>query len=94
LSDTAFTLRSFGYELDIMGRWVDPADKRQAVQWVKGLRDALQPLAHGAYVNQLGERSEELVRAAHGTHYARLVEIKKKYDPKNVSRSNQNIEPA
>jgi FAD/FMN-containing dehydrogenase len=93
-SDTAFILRSRGYELDIMGRWVDPADKPQAVRWVKGLRDTLQPLAHGTYVNQLGETSEELLRAAYRAHYARLVELKKKYDPKNVWRSNQNINPA
>jgi hypothetical protein len=60
---------------------------------VKALRDKLQPFAHGVYVNQLGETSEELVRAAYGPNYARLVEIKKKYDRNNVLRLNQNIEP-
>ena len=94
LSDTAFPMRSFGFELDIMGRWVDSADRSRALEWVKGLRDSLQPFAHGAYVNQLGETSEALVRTAYGTHYARLAEIKKKYDPKNVLRLNQNIRPA
>jgi hypothetical protein len=39
----------------------------------------------------LGETSEELVRAAYGANYVRLVEIKKKYDPKKVLRLNQNI---
>jgi len=39
----------------------------------------------------LGETSEELVRAAYGPNYIRLVEIKKKYDPRNVLRLNQNI---
>jgi FAD/FMN-containing dehydrogenase len=57
------------------------------------LRDKLQPFARGAYVNQLGETSEELVRLAYGPNYARLVKIKKKYDPNNVLRSNQNIRP-
>ncbi|MEA3141442.1 MAG: hypothetical protein QOK23_3611 [Gammaproteobacteria bacterium] len=94
LSDTAFPMRSFGFELDIMGRWVDSADRSRAIEWVKSLRNALQPFAHGAYVNQLGETSEELVRAAYGAHYMRLAEIKKKYDPKNVLRLNQNIKPA
>jgi len=93
LSDTAFSLRQQGYELDIVGTWRDPAEKASAVQWVKSLRDGLQPFAHGVYVNQLGETSEELVRAAYGPNYARLVEIKKKYDPKNVLRLNQNIKP-
>jgi hypothetical protein len=93
LSDTAFPLRQPGYELDIVGTWNTPDEKATAVQWVKSLRDNLQPLAHGVYVNQLGETSEELVRAAYGPNYARLVEIKKKYDPKNVLRLNQNIKP-
>ena len=92
-NDTAFALRYFGYELDIMGRWDDPVDKPRAVQWVKALRDELQPLARGTYVNQLGETSEELVRAAYGTHFSRLAAIKKKYDPTNALRLNQNIQP-
>src|SRR5579864_5322052 len=93
LSDTAFPLRQPGYEVDIVGTWNTPEEKATAVQWVKSLRDNLQPLAHGVYVNQLGETSEELVRAAYGPNYARLVEIKKKYDPQNVLRLNQNIKP-
>ena len=94
LSDMAFPLRRPGYEVDIVGCWGDPAEKAAPVQWVTALRDSLQPFAHGVYVNQLGETSEELVRAAYGPNYARLVEIKKKYDPKNVLRLNQNIQPA
>jgi FAD/FMN-containing dehydrogenase len=92
-SDMAFPLRQPGYELDIVGTWAAPAEKATAVQWVKSLRDNLKPFAHGVYVNQLGDTSEELVRAAYGPNYARLVEIKKKYDPRNVLRLNQNIKP-
>jgi FAD/FMN-containing dehydrogenase len=93
LSDTAYPLRHTGCELDIMARWDAASDKDAAVQWVKSLRDKLRPIAQGAYVNQLGETSEDLVRQAYGANYARLVAIKKKYDPKNVLRSNQNIRP-
>ncbi len=93
LSETAFPLRQPGYEVDIMGRWLDAAEKTNAVQWVKALRDKLQPFAHGVYANQLGETSEDLVRAAYLSNYSRLVEIKKKYDPQNVLRINQNIKP-
>jgi FAD/FMN-containing dehydrogenase len=93
LSDMSFALRRSGYEVDITGTWSAPAEKAAAVQWVKSLRDNLQPFAHGVYVNQLGETSEELVRAAYGPNYTRLVEIKKKYDPRNVLRLNQNIKP-
>ena len=40
-----------------------------------------------------GETSEELVRAAYGSNYARPGEIKKKYAPKNVRRLHPNIRP-
>jgi FAD/FMN-containing dehydrogenase len=93
LDDMAFPLRSSGLELDLMGRWTNPADRANATQWVRSLRDALQPLAHGVYVNQLGETSEELVHAAYGSHYSRLAATKKRYDPRNVLRLNQNINP-
>jgi hypothetical protein len=49
-----------------MGRWLDPSGKTSVVEWVKDLRDKLQPFAHGVYVNQLGDTSEDLVRAAYG----------------------------
>ncbi len=93
ITDTAFALRHPGYEVDITGLWSTPAEKESAVRWVKALRDSLQPFAHGVYVNQLGETSDKLVRDAYGPNYARLAEIKKKYDPKNVLRLNQNIKP-
>ena len=90
-SDTAFALRQPGYEVDIAAAWSAPAEKPDAVRWVEATRDRLQPFAHGVYVNQLGDTSDQLVRAAYGPNYARLVEIKKKYDPNNVLRLNQNI---
>ena len=93
LSDTAFALRQPGYEVDIAGVWNTSAEKADAVRWVQATRDNLQPFAHGVYVNQLGDTSDQLVRSAYGPNYARLVEIKKKYDPTNVLRLNQNIKP-
>ncbi|HKS83537.1 MAG TPA: FAD-dependent oxidoreductase [Candidatus Acidoferrales bacterium] len=56
-------------------------------------RDSLQPFAYGVYVNQLGDTSDQLVRSGYGPNYGRLAEIKKKYDPNNVLRLNQNIKP-
>ena len=91
VSDTAFALRHPGYEIDIAGVWSASSDKAEVVRWAQATREALQPFAHGVYVNQLGETSEELVRAAYGPNYARLVQIKKKYDPTNLLRLNQNI---
>ncbi len=93
LKDTAFALRQPGYEVDIATVWSAPAEKADAVRWVEATRNRLQPFAHGVYVNQLGDTSDQLVRTAYGPNYARLVEIKKKYDPNNVLRLNQNIKP-
>jgi hypothetical protein len=92
-TDMAFALRQPGFEVDMLGAWSAPAEKPSAVRWVTVLRDNLQPFARGVYVNQTSVTSDELVRAAYGSNYARLVDIKKKYDPKNVLRINQNIKP-
>jgi FAD/FMN-containing dehydrogenase len=92
---TAFALRSPGFELDLMGRWGESGkDRERVTAWVKDLHDALHRRATGAYVNQLGETGEALVRLAYGANYARLALLKNRYDPDNALRSNQNIEPA
>ena len=69
---TAFALREPGYEIDIAGVWNASAEHSEVVRWVQATRDALQPFAHGVYVNQLGDTSEQLVRSAYGPNYARL----------------------
>jgi FAD/FMN-containing dehydrogenase len=74
-------------------RWTSDAEKSTAVAWVKNLNDNLEPFARGLYVNQTSERDPELAKRAYGPNYARLVEIKRKYDPDNVLRLNQNIKP-
>jgi FAD/FMN-containing dehydrogenase len=62
--------------------------------WVTGLADALRQDDHGAYVNFLGDEGEERIRAAYpGATRDRLVEVKRRYDPTNLFRLNQNIPP-
>ena len=92
-SNMAFALRQRGHDMWITGSWSTPAEKASVVRWIKALRANLQPFSHGVYVNALSETSDELVKTAYGPNYARLVEIKKKYDPTNVLRLNQNIKP-
>jgi hypothetical protein len=48
----------------------------------------------GVYVNFMTEDEQARIRAAYGGNYARLLEMKRKYDPGNVFRINQNIAPA
>jgi FAD/FMN-containing dehydrogenase len=55
----------------------------------------MRPLSTGrVYVNDLEDEGEDRVRAAYGDKYERLTHLKKKYDPENFFRSNQNIKPA
>ena len=76
--------------------WSNPADSDANVQWTRELWAAMQPFLSGSvYVNYLGEEGEERVKAAYTpTKYARLVDLKTKYDPTNLFRLNQNIKPA
>jgi FAD/FMN-containing dehydrogenase len=62
--------------------------------WVAGLAAALHQDGHGAYVNFLGDEGEERIRAAYpGETWDRLVAVKRRYDPTNLFRLNQNIPP-
>jgi FAD/FMN-containing dehydrogenase len=63
--------------------------------WVSEFAAALQQSDGGAYVNFLGDESEERIRAAYpGQTWERLAAIKARYDPTNLFRLNQNIPPA
>lgn len=59
------------------------------------MREVLAPWATGAtYLNFIGNEGQERVRAAFGSAYDRLAEVKAVWDPDNVFRGNQNITPA
>jgi len=92
-SDMAFPLREPGYEVEVSSYWSAPEEKTSVVQWVNVLRDKLQSFSHGINANKLSDTSGEIVRFAYGPNYARLAEIKKKYDPTNVLRFNPNVRP-
>jgi FAD/FMN-containing dehydrogenase len=91
---TAFGHRDSGFVVNIIGMWPAPGDNDKHIDWARGLFAALEPCAHGAYINFLGDEGEARVRAAYDTNYERLVALKNKYDPTNLFRLNQNIRPA
>ena len=56
--------------------------------------DGMEPKGHDYHLNfQTADEEEERVRPTYGTNHDRLVEVKEKYDPENVFRSNRNIRP-
>jgi FAD/FMN-containing dehydrogenase len=94
--DTAFAQRDAAHDVNINAVWLegDP-DAHQHVQWVRDTYEALEPHSRGrVYVNFLEDEGQDRVRAAYGpARYDRLVSLKRRYDPDNLLRRNQNISP-
>ena len=94
---TAFPHRDAAYDLAITANWQDPAQDAIHRAWVRESWQTLRPHgSEGVYVNYLDEETDEgrgRVEAAYGGNYARLAKLKRKYDPGNLFRSNQNIRP-
>ncbi|MCC6792106.1 MAG: FAD-binding oxidoreductase [Thermomicrobiales bacterium] len=93
---TAFDHRDADFNLAIIARWPDPAMADACIAWARETWDATKGHARGVYVNYLGVgEAGDRVRAAYGEEkYARLAEIKRRYDPDNIFCFNQNIKPA
>lgn len=96
--ETAFTHREAKYVMNIIGEWIDGSDQdAENTAWVRGLWQAVQPFATGAvYLNFMdNNEGPARIRAAYGeSKFARLAALKKKYDPGNLFRLNQNIPPS
>jgi FAD binding domain/Berberine and berberine like len=92
--ETAFNGRKAGFTFNI-GACTESSDGFEAERdWVRGFWSALEPWHQGVYVNFLGDEGAERVRAAYGPEkYDRLQALKRKYDPDNYFRINQNIAP-
>ena len=94
-TDTAYSFREALFAEVIVGVDPDPANAPAITKWCKDYWDALHPYsAGGAYVNFMMDEGQDRVQATYRDNYKRLAEIKKKYDPKNLFRVNQNIQPA
>jgi len=94
-TDTPFSYRDANWALVIIGADPDPANQEKITTWCKDYYDALHSYsAGGAYINFMMEEGRERVKAAFRENYDRLAAIKKRYDPSNFFRVNQNIRPA
>ena len=93
-SATAFAYRDGGWAGVIVGVDPDPANREAITSWTKAYWEALHPTsAGGAYVNFLMDEGQDRVKASYLDNYARLAQIKRRYDPHNLFHVNQNIRP-
>ncbi|MFO7546995.1 MAG: FAD-binding oxidoreductase [Trueperaceae bacterium] len=91
---TPWSYRDATWAQVIVGVDPDPANASLIEAWTKRYHDALHPhSAGGAYVNMMMDEGQERVRASYRDNYPRLTRIKATYDPQNLFRVNQNIEP-
>lgn len=94
---TAYSGRDNPFLLSIDSAWEDPADDERVIEWSRSFWEEMHDFSSGGlYLNfpGLGEEREDLLRATHSPEkYDRLVSVKTEYDPANLFRLNQNVEP-
>lgn len=91
---TAFGHRDAPYLINEIGTWAADGEASATISWVHAFSDALRPASAGAYVNFLAGDGAAGVRKAYDpATFARLVELKRRYDPTNLFHLNQNIPP-
>jgi hypothetical protein len=92
---SAFEDRRAAHAVNIDAVWSEPARAPACIAWTRELWEAVRTYSTGrVYVNFLGEEGQDRVRAAYGeAKYERLQALKRKYDPTNFFRLNQNIRP-
>jgi FAD/FMN-containing dehydrogenase len=91
---TAFAGRDANFVMNVHTRWQEARDDARCIGWAREFYNATRPYASStAYVNFLPDEDGERLSTTYGGNYAKLREIKAKYDPENVFRVNQNIKP-
>jgi FAD/FMN-containing dehydrogenase len=92
---TAFAHRRSPIMVNVAAIYQRPEERVVHEAWVNGLSKQLEQGDDGAYVGFLADEGEERVRAAYpGATWDRLAAVKRRYDPDNVFRLNQNVAPA
>jgi FAD/FMN-containing dehydrogenase len=94
---TAFGDRSMPWMFSVDSIWAHPDDDGANIAWTRAFWDRLAPYSAGGrlYLNFLGDGEDpELIRRSFGANFDRLRAVKRRYDPENLFRFNQNIEPA
>lgn len=91
---TAYSSRDANYVMNVHARWESAEEDDRCIAWARDFFAESRPFASGgAYVNFLTQDEGDRIEFAYGPTYARLAEVKQKYDPNNLLRMNQNIRP-
>jgi FAD/FMN-containing dehydrogenase len=91
---TAFAHRDRGAMVALGTLFEDAGDRPAHEAWSRSLAAAMSDGAPGVYVNFLGDEGEARVHEAYpGPTWDRLVAVKRRYDPTNLFRLNQNVDP-
>jgi FAD/FMN-containing dehydrogenase len=91
---TAFPQRNAHFVMNVHARWREPGMDDACIGWARQLFEAAKPYSTGtAYINFMPEDEGDRVAAAYAGNYQRLSEIKRRYDPHNLFRMNQNVKP-
>jgi hypothetical protein len=91
---TAYPHRSAHFIMNVHTRWREVAKDRACISWARELFQASAPFATGAaYVNFIPEDEADRTEKIYGSNYRRLTEVKRRWDPQNLFRLNQNIRP-
>jgi len=91
---TAFPHRNTPFVLNIHTRWQNASDDEKCISWARGFHKSTQAYSQGVYVNFLSEEGSDRVKDAYTKEvWEKLVEVKRKWDPQNLFRMNQNINP-
>lgn len=91
---TAFGHRDANFSMVVLAASDDPVNDEAHTKWVRDYSDAVAPHSEpGGYINFMDDDDEGRVRENYGGNYDRLLETKRKYDPDNLFRINQNIAP-
>jgi len=89
---TAFPHRSLPWDILFCAQWTDPVQTNMHRDWARSGEEILRPFSQNAHLlSALDVEGEDVIKTAFGPNLTRLAAIKRKYDPANFFRVNQNI---
>ena len=91
---TAFPHRDLPWDILFIAQWTNAEQTKLHRDWARSGEELLRPFSQNAHLlSALDVENEEVIKTAFGPNLARLAAVKRKYDPTNFFRVNQNIKP-